>query len=192
MDLLGKRTRRAKVLQKTDLDPTRPLPWQHFAGPRPTVGIMVVHPYHPAVLLIQPQKDLGRTTYMLPQGGIDDGESIYAAARRELCEEFPSFARKNARKAFKVNWKNPSYFGAALNATARSGQEKMLHVVLFQALAPDIHLNAEEIYSAEWFYSRRSVLAVMQNTRAHSLAKWYITLRALIAAKHEGRLQLPK
>ena len=175
-----------------DIDPIKPLPWRLFDKERPTVAVLVCHPYRSGVLLVQPYKDDSHMFYMLPQGGIEIGESVIEAARRELREEVKSFAREHGKGNFKVDWSSYKYFGAASNPKARSGLPKRLHVVAFKALVPTLTFNPKEVTAGTWVFDAKTVGRLMEPTKTDNYRKWRITMSALVAAHKAGALILPR
>lgn len=174
----------AKISNATEsFDPCRPLPWQAFAGDlRPTVVVLLAHPSKKAFLLVQPKKDKTGTTFMLPQGGINEGESVIEAARRELREEIPSFARTNKRAPYKVAWERWEYAGYQENPVTRSGIPKGVHMVLFPALSAKLTCDDRELQGACWVFDKTHFLALMNSTKRGNPVKYRITTRCIVHA----------
>ena len=107
---------------------------------RPCVGI----------LLLNAQRDIfvgeridNAGAWQMPQGGIDDGEDVHTAARRELYEEVGTHKAKIIRIASEtVRYDLPDDLARSLWNGKYRGQEQTWVAMRFTGEDSDINLNA--------------------------------------------------
>jgi len=175
------------MLQK-NVDPGRPLPWQMFGQKLPRQTVQVVLCHMSGVVMVGPKKDSRHCTFIHPQGGICEGETVFEAARREVREEIPSLARQNRRDPFRVAWGNGIYLGSALNPTPRSGVPKAVHVVVFPVVLPRLTVNPNECWTGFWVYEPGTLAQLLEPTRQENPIKYQLIGAAIRGALERGIL----
>lgn len=183
MNLAGRLT-----LLEQILDPNRPVPWQAFevGNPRPVIlPIVVLH--QTAVLMAHPVR-ADPFVYLPPQGGIHDGESVVDAARRELREEIPSFARKWKGEPPRVAWHQWTYLGSAENPCARSGRPNMVHVLALPTTFARLRADGVEVTDPMWVYDPDTAEQLLGATAAVNPIKAQIVAAGIRLAAESGML----
>jgi len=162
------------------LDPKRPIPWQlhERSNLRQVVGIILVL-HHRALAFIQPTHDETGNVWIPPQGGCEEGENIFEAARRETREELPSLRRPHRTDNYRVEWNQGQYLGSAENHLARSGRPNQSHWVAFPAVYEGLRVDPAECRSAQWVYDPDYAVALLEITRETNPTKSNIISSAI-------------
>lgn len=166
----------------------RPLPWQWFENSQVRQTVVTLLVCNTGLVVVGPNKDPTRTTYIFPQGGIIPGESILEAARREVREEIPSLRRPASRGPFRVGWDRAVYLGSALNETARSAIPKMCHCVALPVLHRSIVVAPEENWTGFWVWDPGTLEGLLEPTRLQNPAKWGIIRASILSTLRSGLL----
>lgn len=120
---------------------------------RPNVGVVLFHP-DGRVWLGRRRRTPGPYNWQFPQGGVDDGEDLEAAARRELREETGVHsATRLARTDDWIAYDFPSGPGCAPpNARERgfAGQRQIWFAFRFEGEETEIDLSAFPIEFDAW------------------------------------------
>lgn len=156
-----------------DEDVHHQMHWSWFDGELRQVVVTIIC-LRSQVLLVQPVHDPTEQTWLPPQGGCHEGESLLEAARREAKEEVISFARPNKRASMRVEWDSGCYLGSAENLGARSGRPNILHIVAFRAVYPNIQVNPAECRRGVWAFDPDSFDAYLSFTREENPRKYEI------------------
>lgn len=175
------------MLEKV-LEPTRPIPWQAFGdeSPRPVIlPIVVLH--QSAVLMAHPVR-ANPFVYLPPQGGIYEGEDVVVAARRELREEIPSFARKWSGEQPRVAWDRWKYLGSAENPCARSGRPNMVHVLALPTTYARLRADGVEVTDPMWVHDPDTAEQLLDATAEENPIKARIVAAGIRLAAEAGML----
>jgi 8-oxo-dGTP pyrophosphatase MutT (NUDIX family) len=160
-------------------NPKRPLPWQWIGDCQPRQVVMAIAVFQKrALLLANPVNAPDHHTWIPVQGGCEEGESIFAAGRREVREEVPSLKRPDNRAAFRVAWENGVYLGSAHNPHARSRRPSHIHCVAYPALFPGLQVNPQAARDATWVWNPETLLAYLDTTKQQNPIKAAIILAA--------------
>jgi putative (di)nucleoside polyphosphate hydrolase len=108
---------------------------------RPNVGVVLFR-RDGRVWLGRRAKQAGPRNWQFPQGGIDPGEELEAAARRELHEETGvSSARVLGRAPGWIAYDFPPDYGGSKRARGFRGQKQCWFAMLFEGKDAEIDLN---------------------------------------------------
>jgi putative (di)nucleoside polyphosphate hydrolase len=124
---------------------------------RKCVGIMLLNKDNH--VLVGQRIDNKADAWQMPQGGIDDGEDIEKAAKRELEEEIGTSNIKIIGKA--ANWYSydipdfliPKFWGGKYR-----GQTQMWFVAKFLGTDSDININTKEPEFRQWRWANPDIL----------------------------------
>jgi len=122
---------------------------------RPNVGVVLFHP-DGRVWYGRRAGSTGTHSWQFPQGGVDDGEDLEAAARRELEEETGVVSIEPlARTQEWVAYDFPPGYGGSKQARGWSGQKQMWFAYRFVGDEAEIDLEAhDEVEFDAWRWGR--------------------------------------
>ena len=122
---------------------------------RPNVGVVLFHP-DGRVWYGRRAGSTGTHSWQFPQGGVDDGEDLEAAARRELEEETGVVSIEPlARTQEWIAYDFPAGYGGSKQARGWSGQKQMWFAWRFTGDEAEIDLEAhDEVEFDAWRWGR--------------------------------------
>ncbi|KQW86575.1 RNA pyrophosphohydrolase [Brevundimonas sp. Root1279] len=122
-----------------------------LANYRPNVGVVLFHP-DGRVWYGRRAGTPGPHNWQFPQGGVDDGEDLEAAARRELAEETGvTSAELIARTEDWIAYDFPADYGGTKHARGWAGQKQQWFAFRFTGDEAEIDLNQhDEIEFDAW------------------------------------------
>lgn len=131
--------------ESTELTPHNVIPRRMYAVCRPTVSVVLVH--NKKITLVQPSADTSGKTWILPQGGIKNDESILEATRRELGNELDVTIESEVAVLGKYLNKLPRH---------RNEKPKVMIAVAARITSPVLQVN-EENRAAIWASDQHNV-----------------------------------
>ncbi|MFL5297662.1 MAG: RNA pyrophosphohydrolase [Phenylobacterium sp.] len=136
---------------------------------RPNVGVVLFHP-DGRVWLGKRAATPGPWCWQFPQGGVDPGEDLEAAARRELAEETGAVsASVLGRTEGWVAYDFPESYGGAKAARGWKGQKQVWFALRFDGEEGEFDLAAHpppEFEAWRWAYLDEAVDLVVPFKRA--------------------------
>lgn len=121
---------------------------------RPNVGVVLFHP-DGRVWYGRRVATPGPYNWQFPQGGVDDGEDLETAARRELAEETGvTSAELLARTEDWIAYAFPADYGGTKQARGWLGQKQMWFAFRFTGDESEIDLEAHEVEFDAWRWGR--------------------------------------
>lgn len=122
---------------------------------RPNVGVVLFHP-DGRVWYGRRAGTPGPHNWQFPQGGVDEGEDMEAAARRELAEETGvTSVQPLARTGDWIAYDFPPGYGGTKQARGFAGQKQMWFAYRFTGEESEIDLEAHgEIEFDAWRWGR--------------------------------------
>lgn len=124
-------------------DETLPPPSDAYPDHRPNVGVVLFHP-DGRVWLGQRHKQPPPWNWQFPQGGVDDGENLLDAARRELAEETGvTSAEYLGRTEGWLIYDFPADFASSKKARGFKGQKQVWFAFRFTGQEFEIDLEAD-------------------------------------------------
>lgn len=119
-----------------------PLSDDSLVAYRPNVGVVLFHP-DGRVWLGRRAATQGPHNWQFPQGGVDQGEDIYAAARRELREETGVVSAEYlGRTPGWITYDFPIGYSGSKIAKGWKGQKQVWFALRFTGRDEEVDLNA--------------------------------------------------
>ncbi|RZJ86239.1 MAG: RNA pyrophosphohydrolase [Brevundimonas sp.] len=123
---------------------------------RPNVGVVLFHP-DGRVWYGRRAGSTSEHAWQFPQGGVDDGEDLESAARRELQEETGVVSVEPlARTDGWIAYDFPEGYGGSKQARGFLGQKQVWFAYRFSGDESEIDLEAHEVEFDAWRWGRLS------------------------------------